>query len=116
MNRSVTRRLVVLTSGLVGLFLLMAWAAYTTWNGMRELRQRFSTVQIESFRIADQFQAAILRLDSILLRFEAGGEAEEWQRFEAESRQLNDWIDAQKSALTTPAEKAVFVGIDSAYD
>jgi signal transduction histidine kinase len=116
MNRLITRRLLIFCAALLALAVLIAWSAHATSDGIRELRKHFDAAQLESFRVADQFQAAVLHLNSTFLKWKIGGDREDANRFESEGRALNQWIDQQKSALTTPKEQAVLVEIDAAYD
>ena len=87
-----------------------------SWREIRELRGGFTTVQLESFRIADQLHAGLLKLDSRLLKYDDSRRPEDWRSFEDESKRLDAWIDRQKTALTTPEEKAVLSEIKAAYD
>jgi signal transduction histidine kinase len=116
MNRLITRRLLIFSAALVALAVLIAWSAHATSTGIHALRKHFDAAQIESFRVADQFQAAVLRLNSTFLKWRIGGSREDADQFENESRALNGWIDQQKTALTTPKEQAVLNEIDAAYD
>jgi signal transduction histidine kinase len=115
MNIPVARQLLLLTAVLTFLALLIGWSAFVSWREIRELRGGFTTAQLESFRIADHLQARLLKLDSRLLKYADGRRPEDWRSFEDESRRLDAWIDQQKTALTTPEEKAVLSEINSAY-
>jgi signal transduction histidine kinase len=114
--RLVTRRFLLLSVALVGLAALITWSAHATSNGIRALRKHFDAAQIKSFRIADQFQSAVLQLNSTFLKWKLAGEREGEQQFDRKSSALDRWIDEQKSALTTAKEKAVLNEIDAAYD
>ena len=116
MNIPVARQLLLLAAVLAFLTLLIGRSAFVSWREIRELRGGFTTMQLESFRIADQLQAGLLKLDSRLRKFTDGRRPEDWQSFEDESLRLDAWIDKQKTALTTPDEKAVLSEINAAYD
>jgi signal transduction histidine kinase len=116
MNIPVARQLLLLAAVLTFLALLIGRSAFVSWREIRELRGGFTTVQLESFRIADQLQAGLLKLDSRLLIYADGRRPEDWRSFEDESRRLDAWIDQQKTVLTTPEEKAVLSEINAAYD
>jgi len=116
MNMPVARQLLLLAAVLTFLALLIGRSAFVSWREIRELRRGFTTAQLESFRIADQLQAELLKLDSRLLKYADGRRPEDWRGFEDESRRLDAWIDQQKTALTTPEEKAVLSEINAAYD
>ena len=96
--------------------LLIGGSAFVSWREIRELRRGFTTSQLESFRIADQLQAGLLKLDALLLKYSDGRLPEDWRSFTDESRRLDAWIDQQRAALTTPEEKAVLSEINAAYD
>ena len=110
------RQLFLLGAALTFLALLIGWSALVSWREIRELRGGFTTAQIESFRIADQLQTGLLKLDSHLRKYRDGRRPEDWRSFEDESRRLYAWIDQQKTALTTSEEKAVLSEIAAAYD
>jgi signal transduction histidine kinase len=116
MNIPVARQLLLLGAVLTVLAVLIGRSAFVSWREIRELRGGFTTTQLESFRIADQLQAGLLKLDSRLLQYADGGRPEDWRSFEDESRRMDAWIDQQKTALTTPEEKAVLSEINAAYD
>ena len=115
MNRA-ARQLLLLAAALTFMALLIGGSAFVSWREIRELRRGFTTSQLESFRIADQLQAGLLKLDALLLRYADGRLPEDWRSFTDESRRLDAWIDQQKAALTTPEEKAVLSEINAAYD
>ena len=115
MNRA-ARQLVLLAAVLTFLALLIGGSAFVSWREIRELRRGFTTSQLESFRIADQLQAGLLKLDARLLKYADGRLPEDWRSFTDEGRRLDTWIDQQKAALTTPEEKAILSEINAAYD
>jgi signal transduction histidine kinase len=110
------RQLFLLGAALTFLALLIGWSAFASWREIRELRGGFTTAQLESFRIADQLQTELLKLESYLHKYRDGRRPEDWRNFEDESRRLYAWIDQQKTALTTSEEKAVLSEIAAAYD
>ena len=116
MRIPVGRQLLLFAAVLTFLSLLIGWSAFVSWREIRELRGGFTTVQLESFRIADQLHAGLLKLDSRLLKYDDGRRPEDWRSFEDESKRLDAWIDRQKTALTTREEKAVLSEINAAYD
>ena len=110
------RQLFLLGAAVTFLALLIGWSAFVSWREIRELRGGFTTAQLESFRIADQLQTGLLKLDSRLRKYTDGRRPEDWHSFEEESRRLYASIDQQKTALTTSEEKAVLSEIAAAYD
>src|SRR5438477_12312706 len=99
MTRSAQLRFFFLAAALVLLAALTAGAAWIAAREFRTLHRQFDKVQLESFRIADQFVSSVARLNSSLLAFEASGEGAARANFERDSRSLDAWIDAQYARL-----------------
>jgi signal transduction histidine kinase len=115
-SSSVRTRLIAFTAAIVSLVVLVAWAAKTSRDQFEALHERIQEEGLGSFRIADEFQANIYRLNYTLVRFgtrEAGAELE---RFQRESEELNTWLNQQKTLRTTARERAVLDQIDRAYE
>jgi signal transduction histidine kinase len=110
------RQLLLLGVAVICLALLIGWSAFVSWREIRELRRGFTTSQLESFRIADQLQTGLLKLDSHLRKYRDSRSPEAWQSFQEASRHLAEWIKKQKTVLTTSEEKAVLDEIAAAYD
>src|ERR1043166_5422786 len=109
-------RLICFGIGLVMLTALIAWAARTSWRQFGEMEQGIHEEELGSFQIADAFQAKIQGLNYTLVRFGTQETTAQRQHFERQSRELNQWIDHQKTLLTTPREREVLDRIDRAYD
>jgi signal transduction histidine kinase len=111
MFRLVTLALVV---ALMGVLILLA-----TLNSQRqaaELRARLSQVDLESFRIADQFRDSLRELNNTMQRYGTDHDPAVWNEFLEASHKLDVWIDEQKPKLTTEREKDALQQIDIAYD
>lgn len=96
------------------IFLLAATivgSAVITWRQVRSLRQHFSGVRIESFRIADYLQANVLDLNATLLQFVLGHDPKDWQKFSLDSETLDRWLGQQHPG--TPHERADLAQIRS---
>jgi Signal transduction histidine kinase, nitrogen specific len=78
-------------------------AAFVTGQQLATLRRHFSTAQIESFRIADKLQAAVLNLNATLLRFVLGHSPDDWQKFGSACDSLQRWLAQQHPS--TPRER-----------
>ena len=78
-------------------------SAAITWRQVRSLRRHFSSVRIESFRIADYLQANVLDLNATLLQFVLGHDTRKWQKFSLNSKALDLWLEQQRP--TTPPER-----------
>ena len=88
------------------IFLLAATivgSAAITWRQVRSLRRHFSSVRIESFRIADYLQANVLDLNATLLQFVLGHDPRDWQKFLLNSKALDLWLEQQRPS--TPRER-----------
>jgi signal transduction histidine kinase len=88
------------------IFLLAATivgSAAITWRQVRSLRRHFSSVRIESFRIADYLQANVLDLNATLLQFVLGHDPKDWQKFLLNSKALELWLGQQRPS--TPRER-----------
>jgi hypothetical protein len=116
MKTPIARQLVMFAAALACLALLIGWSAFVSWREIRDLRGAFTTAQLQSFRIADHLQARLRNLGSHLRKYEDGRRAEDWRRFEDESRQLDAWLREQQSALSTPGEKAILSEINTVYE
>ncbi|HSU55231.1 MAG TPA: hypothetical protein VLT36_14325, partial [Candidatus Dormibacteraeota bacterium] len=62
-------RLVAFILAIATMVGLIAWIAHSSWQRTGELRERLTSVQIESFKIADHIQREILDLNNMVLRF-----------------------------------------------
>ena len=93
---------------------LIAWTAHSSWQRTGELRERFTSVQLESFRIADHFQQTILQLNNSVLRYGAYRDPKDWQQFGLASTNLDRWIDEQ--SLPSENERRILRQINFAYD
>lgn len=109
-------RVLGLVTGLLFLFVLLVWAATATWREVGEVRQRLTVVNMESFRLAGQFQREVLQLDDLLLEVQSQGKTQDWPAFLTGWQTLDRWIDEQKPILRTERERSVLEEIDRAYD
>jgi signal transduction histidine kinase len=116
MNPGFRFRLVAFVLAIAAMVLLLAWASRTSWKRLTALQARFATVDSESFRIADQCQQRVLRLNNRILRLEIHPESAGWQAFRKESETFNQWIDEQYAKLPTPQETNLLRQLDLAYD
>jgi signal transduction histidine kinase len=109
-------RLIAFSVSIISLAVLVAWAAKTSWDQFEALHRRMEEEKLGSFRIADEFQTYIYRLNYTLVRFGTREAGPELERFQRESQELNIWLDQQKTLRTTAREHAVLDQIDRAYD
>lgn len=105
--------------GLVAAIVLMGGGiAYMTlksqWRAA-ELRAGLRQIDSESFRIADQFADSLRQLNDTLYHYGRPHVLPDKAAFTKASRELDLWIEAQKSKLTTAQEKAFMQQLDRAY-
>src|SRR6516162_9840142 len=68
---SINTRLLAFSAGIIGLAVLIAWAAKTSWDQLEALHERMQEESLRHLRIADEFQASIYRLNYTLVRLGA---------------------------------------------
>src|SRR5262249_25797134 len=88
----------------------------SSWRRTGELREKLTSVQIQSFQIADHFQQTVLELNNSILRYGVYHDTNDWRHFDVTSQALDHWIDEQRPILSTEAEKQILDQINSAYD
>ena len=109
-------RLVTFGLAIAVMVALIAWTAHSSWQRTGELRERFTSVQLESFRIADHIQQEILGLNNAVLRFGLYHNSGDLARFQTGSTNLDRWIDEQRPILSTEQEKQILDQINTNYD
>ena len=116
MNKTLKLRLAVFIFAIVSAVLLILWAAHDSWQRAEMLRVRLTTVQWQSFRIADGFQQSIQQLNNLLLRSAISRSPVHWAEFDRRSRELDTWIDEQRPHLTTEPERLRLDAINAGYN
>lgn len=108
MKRSLKLQLSAFALALLLLAAAIAWTARTGWREVVELR--------EGLEIAEQFDAAVTRLNGVLRSAETKNNPREWERLLVETRALDAWIDGEKERLTSPRERELLTRTDVLYD
>jgi hypothetical protein len=103
MKLSLRSRLAAMVLVIFFLAATIVGSAAITWRQVRSLRRHFSSVRIESFRIADYLQANVLDLNATLLQFVLGHDPKDWQKFLLNSQALDLWLGQQRPS--TPRER-----------
>jgi signal transduction histidine kinase len=119
MNAGIKFRLVTFVLAIALVFAGIVIIAHTSWQRIDELRKRLTSVQLESFLIAEHFQKSILDLNNSLLRYEIRPDPAEWNYFHSQSVELNSWIDEQFKQFgsrISPTETNLLRQLDAAYD
>ena len=112
----IQNRLAGFTAAIVMAALLVGWAAQTGWRRGEQLNEEIRNEQLESFRVADQFQAGLQRLGSLLLRYELRADTNAWRQFQERQRELDEWLARQHDLVRTPAEQHLLRELDDTYD
>ncbi|MGC3989776.1 MAG: ATP-binding protein [Chthoniobacteraceae bacterium] len=112
MKLSFQARLTIFALALSLLIGLIGWAAYTSWGGTKHLRQRFTQVQLQSFRIADRVQASALELDDSYLRYLLSNQPQDLKIFRQQGTELGQWVAGRKVELSTPRERDVLAEVE----
>ena len=116
MNSALKFRLSLFILGIVVMVTALIWIAQSSWRLIDHLRDRLTSVELESFLIAEHFQKSILELNGILIRYELDGDALVWKSFLSKSDDLNKWIDQQTEKCRTTPERNIVGQLDTAYD
>jgi signal transduction histidine kinase len=80
-----------------------------------ELHDRLSQVDMESFRIADEFRDSLREINNTMQRYGTDHDPALWKQFLADSQKLQVWIDEQRPKLNTQAEKDALQQMDVAF-
>ena len=116
MSGGIKFRLAAFILAIAGMVGLIAWTAQSAWRRSGELRERLTAVQLKSFQIADHLQQTILELNNSVLRYGVYHDTNDWRHFTRTSKQLDEWIDAERPALTTQKEVQILDLINTNYD
>jgi signal transduction histidine kinase len=117
MTNTLKLRLAIFILAIGSAVFLVVWAAHDSWKQSDLLRKRLTTVQLESFHIADHFQQTIQELNNLLLRLAINRQPANREQFETKRKELDEWIDLQrKRPKLSVQEQARLRDIDVAYD
>jgi len=109
-------RLVAFIFAIAAMLILIGWTGHSSWRRTGELSDRLTSVQLESFRIADHLQQSVLELNNLVLRYGIYHDTNDWASFGIASTNLDRWIDEQRPMLTTEKEKLKLDLINTNYD
>ena len=115
-NFGVRWRLAWFATAIVCVALAILWTARVTWEEARNLDKSIGLVQVQSFQIADHFQATIWDLNLLLSEYLKTLNPTALDNFVREGNALDRWIDEQSNLLTNPNEKRILDRINNAYD
>jgi signal transduction histidine kinase len=111
---------------LVGTIVLVAvltlWGVQRSWQRITQLESKLTGSNLESFRLADDFQQRLLKLNNTMLRYASRREPAVWVEFERASTNLDQWIDHYDPRLNkdvqfnSERERELFQELNDAYD
>lgn len=94
----------------------IAWTLQYSWRRGGELRERLTEVQLQSFQIADHIRENIQLLNNAVLRFGAYHDTNAWVQFQADSGELENWLEEQRARLSGEGERRLLNQISINYD
>lgn len=118
-HRDTNLRLPAFIGAVVLIITAIILTAHNAWQRIGEIQARLTSVQMESFRIADHFHQSILDLNNSLLRYQLIPDNREWDYFISRSDALNKWIDDQFNRLgsrISEQENRLLHQLDTAFD
>ena len=116
MNSPVRIRLTALIAAITLMAGLTLWGVQDSWRRITQLERKLTASQLASFHLAEEFQERLQALGSLLLRYTARRNPATWTQFEDASKQLNLWIRAQDTKLTTLRERGLLRQLNATYD
>jgi signal transduction histidine kinase len=109
-------RLIAFILAIAAMVGLIVWTAQSAWHRSGEFRDRLTSVQLQSFQIADHLQQTILELNNLVLRYGVYRDTNDWAEFDVTSKALDKWIDDERPILTTTKEQYALDTINTNYD
>ena len=116
MSGGIKFRLAAFVLAIAGMITIIVWTAQSAWRRGGDMREKLTSVQLQSFQIADHFQQSILELNNLLLRYALYHDTNIWGRFAVASTNLDHWIDEQRPILISEKEKRILDLINTNYD
>ncbi len=115
MNPGIKLRLAIFITAVALLLVLIGWTAYSSWGRIGQLHERLTAMQWKSFQASDYLQQTILNMNTLVLRYAAYRENEDWTNFLAASRELDHWINQQQPISSLEKERPFLDQIQAAY-
>jgi signal transduction histidine kinase len=115
MNSPVRLRMTLLMAAIALMAGLTLWAVQDAWWRITQLERKLTSDQLESFRLAGEFQQRLLTLENLLLSYTARRSPQTWKEFERAGAQLDRWIDEQSPKLSTRRERDLLDQLNAAY-
>jgi signal transduction histidine kinase len=116
MNFGIRFKLTVLGFAVVLMGALIVLTTLSSERQISELRIRLSNIGSESSGIMDQYRDSLRKLNNALLRYGMDRDPADWETSLITSRELNGWINGQKTQLHAASETELLRQILTAYD
>src|ERR1051325_2750047 len=122
MNKAFQLRLTILIAAIGCVAFLTLLGLHSSFQRIGSLEGRLEKNQLESFRLAEEFQARLRLLNNSILRYAASREPARWAEFKGASEALDRWIDSYdpatnaNSIVTSKRERELFQIINRSYD
>jgi len=115
MSTAIKLRLAAFVLAIVVVALIIGWAAQQTWSETRQMTGKVNAAQVESFEIADHFQAVVLDLNARILRYPLSSNPAEAAGFKKECEDLRHWLQTESQKLNNPRERKVLDSVHAAF-
>jgi len=98
------------------LVVVVGWAGRITWQELRQLHRSFASVQADAFHLSEHIEASVRDLNETVLRFDLRRRLEDRAAFLKEGRDLQQWIRAHQSTVSTPQEFELLSQVEAAFE
>lgn len=95
--------------------ILIGWTERHTWRQTDQLQKRFQALQEGGFHLTDHLEAAILRFNSTLLRFDLRENPADRAQFQEESEELRLWLAHHRTRASSGEERELLRQIEEAF-
>lgn len=100
----------------VVLVLVVGWAGRVTWQELRQMHRNFGDMQANAFHLSEHIEASVLDLNATLQRFDLRRNPQDRTAFQKESQELQTWLEAHQTTVTTTKEGELLAQLQSAFD
>jgi signal transduction histidine kinase len=96
--------------------LLIGWTERHAWRQTSQLQQRFEAMQRGDFHLADHLEAATLKSNNALLRFDIDEDPADRTRFQQDTEALKVWLAQHRADASSADEGELLRQIATAFD
>lgn len=94
--------------------ILIGWTERHAWRQTDQLQKRFEAMQRGGYHLADHLEAAVLRLNSTLFRFDLREDPADRIRFRQDSDALKVWLAERRSSSGSEDERELLQQTEAA--